>query len=75
MPDPRPSDIMVVLDRLIDRHGLSPSAALSVLVRAARRRGCSVDVLAGTITGTTVDLRDPAPRTLPLVLLAPVVPA
>jgi hypothetical protein len=58
---PDPSATIVVLDRLIDRHDLCPSAALGVLVRAARRNGCSVEVLAARITGATLDLRLPVP--------------
>jgi hypothetical protein len=45
---PRPP-LVIVLDRLVGRHGLCPSAAWDVLARAAARKGTTVDELASRI--------------------------
>jgi hypothetical protein len=45
---PRPP-LDIVLDRLIGRHGLCPSAAWGVLTRAAAKKGTTVDELASRI--------------------------
>ncbi|HEX7133710.1 MAG TPA: ANTAR domain-containing protein [Iamia sp.] len=43
------SPLVIVLDRLIGRHGLAPSTAWGVLVRAAARKGTTVEELASRI--------------------------
>lgn len=47
MPDRPP--LVIVLDHLIERHELCPSAALGLLSRAAARKGVTVDDLASRI--------------------------
>lgn len=44
-----PHPLVIVLDRLVGRHGLCPSAAWGVLTRAAARKGTTVDELASRI--------------------------
>jgi hypothetical protein len=49
VPDRPP--LVIVLDRLIGRHGLCPSAALGVLSRAAARKDTTVEDLVRRIAG------------------------
>lgn len=50
------SPLTIVLDRLLERHGLGPDVALRVLARAAARKDTTIEALTGRIVrGGTPD--------------------